>query len=200
MYVNGEKVASKAIDNSIEHSPNPLLIGTTNHRSDQGFTGSIDDVRIYNRALSSSEIQNLYNGIEEEEDTECSLPSDSSSPTGSVHAYPNMIWPPNNKMTVVSLEGYVTDELSTAVDGGGIGVSSVYLLVDGERIILRDGETDLLNSDGSFSVTTEVIAKKGMTYDVELYAEDSNSNNGFVDSTYINVPNDMSDGKSKKLQ
>jgi hypothetical protein len=37
-------------------------IGNTGYRSDrhEAFMGSIDDVRIYNRALSSSEISGVY--------------------------------------------------------------------------------------------------------------------------------------------
>ena len=45
---------------------------------------------------------------------------------------------------------------------------------------------------------------KGAEYVVELYAADTESaddggpNSGLVDSTFIRVPHDMSDGKSKK--
>jgi hypothetical protein len=119
---------------------------------------------------------------------------DTMSPTGAVHAYPNLIWPPNNKMVMVSFEGYVVDELSIARDGGGVGVSSAYILVDSKEIILRDDTTDLLGEDGSFSVTTKVKAKKGAVYDVELHAADTESeedggpNSGLVDSTHICVP------------
>jgi hypothetical protein len=86
-------------------------------------------------------------------------PEDTMAPTGSVHAYPNLIWPPNNKMVTVTLEGRVIDEMGIAQEGGGHGVSSAYLLIDGtNRIILLDDTTDLLDADGYFSV--EVKGKK----------------------------------------
>ena len=39
--------------------PNNNYIGTRDS-GDGGWSGSIDDVRIYNRALSASEVQQLY--------------------------------------------------------------------------------------------------------------------------------------------
>jgi len=130
---------------------------------------------------------------------------DTQAPTGAVHAYDNMIWSPNNKMVTVTLEGYVKDELSMARDREGIGVSAAYLLIgDTEEIILKDEDIDLLDDDGKFSVNFQVKAVKGAEYDVELYASDTESaddgepNSGLVDSTFIRVPHDMSDGKSKK--
>jgi hypothetical protein len=113
---------------------------------------------------------------------------DTTPPAGSVHAYPNLIWPPNNKMVEVTLSGYVCDELSIARDGGGIGVSSAYLLVNGEETI------PLVIDDGSFSVTKEFEARAGALYTVELYAadtkpvEDGGPNSGLIDQTYIRVP------------
>jgi hypothetical protein len=131
------------------------------------------------------------------------IPNDTMAPTGAVHAHGNFIWPGNNRMVMVTLEGYVVDELSIARDGGGIGVSSAYLLVDGNgplvdgnEIILRDGDTDLLDEDGRFSVTTEVEAVKGAVINVKLYGTDTEPeeaggpNSGLVDSTFIRVPED----------
>jgi hypothetical protein len=116
------------------------------------------------------------------------IPDDTMAPTGAVHAHGNIIWPGNNRMVTVTLEGHVVDEH---------GVSSAYLLVDGNEIILRrDGYPDLLGVDGSFSVTTEVEAVKGAVYNVELHATDNVSveaggpNSGWVDSTFIRVEED----------
>jgi len=116
------------------------------------------------------------------------IPVDRMPPTGSIHAYPNMIWPPNNKNVTVTLKGYVKDELSIARDGGGVGVSSAYLLVDGNTTI-----PIVLDTNGRFSVTVEIKAEKGVVYKVELHATDTNSvgtggpNSGLVDSTFIRV-------------
>lgn len=126
------------------------------------------------------------------------FPDDTMPPCGSVHAYPNIIWPPNNKMVSVALYGCVVDEMSIARDGNGIGISSAYLLIDGNEMIpLLDGSTNLLDAYGCFSVDFEVEATKGNEYDIRLYAADTEPqaaggpNSGLVDSTYVIVPLDM---------
>ena len=114
------------------------------------------------------------------------------SPTGAVHAHDNAILP-NDKNVIVTLDGYVKDELSIARDREGIGVSSAYLMVGSTKIILRDNTTDLLGEDGNFNVTTEVTANEGAVYIVELHATDTEPetsggpNSGLVDSTTIKV-------------
>ncbi len=137
------------------------------------------------------------------------FPADSSHPAGAVHANSNMIWPPNNKPVQVVLDGYVVDELSTARDGQGPGVSSAWIMVNDEKIVLKDDSTDLLGEDGAFRVVTDVQARKGAVYNILLYAadttpeEDGGPNMGLVDATLIKVPHDMSgkdalDALSKK--
>ena len=67
IYVNGNLVSAGAIENSLSASivntqPLQLAIrGTTINATSNPLNGSLDDVRIYNRALSASEIQQLYN-------------------------------------------------------------------------------------------------------------------------------------------
>ena len=134
-------------------------------------------------------------------DPEESCLTDSFGPSGSVHAYDNMLWSPKNKMEVVTLEGYLRDQFSIARDGGGNGISAAYLLVGGtEKIILKGEGVNLIEEDGTFSLDIEVLAEKEAVYSIELYATDTNEepNTGLADSTYIRVPHDMGGGKSGK--
>ena len=102
-------------------------------------------------------------------------------PNGSIHAYHNMTWPPDNKIVTVTLEGRVSDES---------GITSAYIRVDGnDEVTLIDlGEID------NFIVDIEIKASKGAEYFIELYATDGNpekdggANSGLVDSTSIRVP------------
>ena len=120
---------------------------------------------------------------------------DTMPPAGAVHAYPNVIWPPNKKKVKITLEGHVMDEMSVAREGDGHGVSSAYLLIDNaDKIILLDDTTNLLGADGHFSVEINVKAIKGAEYLIELFAADTNPdepNSGLVDTTYIRVPKNM---------
>ena len=60
LYVNGVQVSSLAKTGSIATSTNPLQIGGDSLYG-QYFAGRIDEVRIYNRALSVAEIQSDMN-------------------------------------------------------------------------------------------------------------------------------------------
>ena len=173
----------------------------------ENYTGLVDELAIWDVALDDSAIQELYYATDPSgSPLEPEFPVDDTlAPAGDVHAHDNLIWPANNKMVEVALDGYVRDELSIARDGEGIGVSSAYLLIDGtEMIILRDDTTDLLDANGAFSIDIEVKAVKDTEYSIELYAADSNpeetggANSGLVDSTYICVPHDMGAGWSEQ--
>ena len=56
LYVNGTQVAQPAATGAIATSTNPLPIGSDAIYG-QYFTGLIDDVRVYNTALTAAQIQ-----------------------------------------------------------------------------------------------------------------------------------------------
>lgn len=60
-YVNSVKSSSFSLDSIVSVEPATLIIGHSRSGSSQYFEGLIDDVRLYDRALSDSEIQKLYN-------------------------------------------------------------------------------------------------------------------------------------------
>lgn len=60
IYLNGVQNVSQAYSSDITYSGNTLIGGTG--VADYAFNGSIDEVRIYNRALTASEVAGLYNG------------------------------------------------------------------------------------------------------------------------------------------
>jgi hypothetical protein len=60
VYKNGIVLTSSSASGSLTPGTNPLYIGYRNG-STEIFPGLLDDVRIYNRALSPAEIMALYN-------------------------------------------------------------------------------------------------------------------------------------------
>jgi hypothetical protein len=60
LYVNGIQVASQARTGSMPATTNPLRIGGNNIWGEY-FAGRIDEMRIYNRALTQPEIQTDMN-------------------------------------------------------------------------------------------------------------------------------------------
>ncbi len=64
LYEDGKKVSTANYKLGIGTNKVDLLIGldlNTYLNYNKRFKGSIDDVRIYNRALSESEVRQLYN-------------------------------------------------------------------------------------------------------------------------------------------
>ena len=57
LYVNGTRISRKKVSGAIARSTSPLQIGGDNIYG-QNFAGTIDEVRVYNIALSASAIQN----------------------------------------------------------------------------------------------------------------------------------------------
>ncbi|MCK4781553.1 prepilin-type N-terminal cleavage/methylation domain-containing protein [Candidatus Parcubacteria bacterium] len=61
VYKDGELVYTRPQEGNIGNNTNKLLIGARGHTSPRNyFDGAIDEVRIYNRALTTAEIQKYY--------------------------------------------------------------------------------------------------------------------------------------------
>jgi hypothetical protein len=62
LFFNGYLVASNTVSGTIIYSPQNLLIGADSNLGTlwRFFKGKVDDVRLYNRALSRLEVQQLY--------------------------------------------------------------------------------------------------------------------------------------------
>ncbi len=62
LYIDTTLISSSAITGNITSNSNTTLIGRdTTGASNFNFNGLLDDVRIYNRALSATEVRQLYN-------------------------------------------------------------------------------------------------------------------------------------------
>ena len=59
LYLNGVLAASEAVSGNLLTTSGPLRIGTQG-KLEEDFKGKIDEVMIYNRALSESEIKTIY--------------------------------------------------------------------------------------------------------------------------------------------
>ena len=64
LYVDGAPAADVAQSGPVRSTDLPLLIGQMlPGNTDYNFAGTIDDVRVYNTALSAAEVQALYSGV-----------------------------------------------------------------------------------------------------------------------------------------
>jgi len=119
LYVNGSQVSSLAATAAIASSTSPLQIGGDGTYG-QYFQGTIDEVRVYNRALSAAEIQTDMNTA-----VGGTPPPDTTAPTVSITA------PANNS----AVAGTITVS-ATASDN--IAVAGVQFLLDGASLGAED--------------------------------------------------------------
>ena len=82
LFVNGSEVGNRAQSGALEISANPLRIGGNTVWAGQSFQGLIDEVRLYDRALSQAEIA----AVSQEPVVQ------PPPPTGSVCATPCSLW------------------------------------------------------------------------------------------------------------
>lgn len=64
IYKNGIQIATKSGGATISNKAKPVVLGgspANNEHSDQLFKGSLDDLKIFNKALSATEVLNIYN-------------------------------------------------------------------------------------------------------------------------------------------
>jgi hypothetical protein len=63
IYIDGELKSQRKLSIRLRETSIPIIIGADNFRSKRMFrffTGQLDDIRIYNRALSEAEVKALY--------------------------------------------------------------------------------------------------------------------------------------------
>ena len=62
LYVNGNLENSETISGNLNENGSSLLIGTRLNLPADTFAGKLDDISVYNRALTEAEIEQLYDG------------------------------------------------------------------------------------------------------------------------------------------
>ncbi|HEY2987082.1 MAG TPA: LamG-like jellyroll fold domain-containing protein, partial [Candidatus Binatia bacterium] len=112
LYINGNLAGSRALSDTVSTSTNPLRIGGDT-LTKRFFQGLIDEVRIYDRALSQSEIQSDMN-----------TPLESTRPPAPTLPTVKLTAPANR----ASVAGATTVSANAADDSGHV---SVQFLLDG---------------------------------------------------------------------
>jgi hypothetical protein len=163
LYVNGTQIASQAFAGSIITSTSPLRIGG-NSVWGEYFTGRIDDVRIYNRALTAAQIQSDMNTP-----VGGTPPPDTTPPTVAVTA-PTSGATYTTNATPLTLSGTASDNVGvTAVawssDRGGSGSASGTTTWSASGIALSPGTNvitvtarDAANNPGTATLTVNYDA------------------------------------------
>jgi hypothetical protein len=113
MYVNSSLVGSLTINGSIFTTPDPLRIG--GDWSGEMFTGLIDDVRIYNRALTQTAIQSdMYLAVDPPSG---SIPPTAAGPTlapSQPGTSPSISFADSNFLNVTSISSLLSSSVFDA--------------------------------------------------------------------------------------
>ncbi|MBN2489034.1 MAG: AbfB domain-containing protein [Methanosarcinaceae archaeon] len=198
-YINGEFKDTKRSTASTPKSVSKLLIGIDPPGATEYFKGAMDDLRIYNYALSQSEIRTLYEG-------ETAPPAGDITPPSTV-GFSGLIFESRGKSSGSSVQipltlngikenignmditlGYDSSVLeATEVIKGGLTTNSLfdYNIVDGTiKISLADKAG--FSGDGSIAyVRFDVIGAEGSSSPLEITKLSANK---AEDLSVINIP------------
>ena len=117
LYVDGMQVSERPHTGAILPTTIPLLLGQMlPNQSEYNFPGVLDDVRVYNRALTSAEVEDLYAGTVANEEA-----ADGASGLGL--PFPN---PAPSRVTVPLALARSGDVLVTVVDALGRIVATLH--------------------------------------------------------------------------
>lgn len=160
-YMNGVQVSSLAIAGSITVTANPLRIGGTPSLTGQYFAGLIDEVRIYNRALSQQEIAT---------DMNTPVAPDITNPTVNITA---------------PAAGNVSGTVNvTASAADNVAVTGVQFLLNGSNL----GAEDLTPP---YATSWNTTTTANGPYILTARARDAAGNTTTSDEVLITVDNDM---------
>jgi hypothetical protein len=209
IFVNGvEYPLIQSTGNYASWVTNQLNIGYRPYTSIVGsFNGAIDDVRIYNRALSESEIKSLYNSY------------NPKTTTGTLQQGLVLDMPLKLDYTKNETAGseIMTDRTPYSNDGQNYGatITSDGASFDGVSNFIQIGESDVLDITKSITisfwykipelnVTQRLITKKvgggtfGLGYETSFYntnrfltVYNNGDNRIYLYSDYINNPDDV---------
>jgi hypothetical protein len=192
-YLNGALDRTTSVTCSVSNTNSrPIRIGA-NGAGSEGFNGRIDDVRIYNRPLSATEIQN-----------DMSTPLSSSSGSGAT----NDTTAPTISVTAPASGATVSGTVSLAANAAdNVGVAGVRFKVDGVNVGSEDlsapygvswSTTQFANGSHSITATARDAAGNVKTSNVVTVSV-NNGGSAAPTVTFSANPTSISSGNASTL-
>ena len=147
-YLDGQLWTSTAVSGTTIFNNYPIRFGRSQHTYWKDFTGELDDIGFWNRALTQQEITNLYNGCTENEIT--------TQPTNSVNSIGS-----NAQFSVNAVAGSAFQWQSNPSNFGWLNVLSNANYSGGTTNTLTVNNVQLANHNQPF----RVIASNGNCVD-----------------------------------
>jgi hypothetical protein len=153
MYVDGTLVLNTATTGSIDSASGMVAsIGYEKFNNSRWFSGSLDDVRIYNRALSATEVQQLYNATAGTHTNVSSAGSNDLS--NGLVGWWTMDGKNISSTTVSDTSGNGNDGTLTSSQTTTIGKVGQALVFDGTGGMSIGGSTVYANTGAPFTLST----------------------------------------------
>jgi glucose/arabinose dehydrogenase/PKD repeat protein len=166
LFVNGVQVGVRQFSGSIPQSAQPLRIGGNAVWGDEWFQGQIDEVRVYNRALSAAEIA-------ADRDT----PVGGGGPPGPDTTVPSV------SITAPQGGANVSGSVSVAADAAdNVGVAGVQFKLDGANLGSED-------TSAPYSVAWDTTSAASGSHTLTAVARDAAGNSGSSQSVVVSVDN-----------
>ena len=193
LYQDGVRVddsdsATAGTYSGMENSNTSLTIGRLTEGATTYFAdGLIDEVEIFDRALSQTEIQDIYNAGSA---GKCKIPPNNSPVCTDATPSSDSLWPPNHKFVDITVNG-VTD-----ADGDDVTIEVTGITQDEPTNGLGEGDQSP-DGTGVGTDTTSVRAERsglddGRVYEISFTADDGNG--GMCSgSVLVGVPHDKKD-------
>jgi hypothetical protein len=163
LYVDGETVSGSFAAGSYDSPPavtTNMRIGAWNHAPDRRFNGAIDDVRIYDRALSDTEVQQLY-----QEGSAGLVAHWKFDETSGTTAYDSA---GSNNGTLVNGPVWTTGQIDGALDFDGVNdyvqVADQPIFDTGDKLTVANWFKTTTNQSVKGMVTHDSSDYKYMTY------------------------------------
>jgi methionine-rich copper-binding protein CopC len=158
MYVNGNLVASQSNSGTITTTTNPLTIG--GDWSGEMFTGKIDNIRIYNTALSQSAIK-----------------TDMNTPIGSTPSVTSVA--PASSATNVAISTSVTATFNEGLNASTVTTSTVQLTDATGKVVASTVSYNATNNTVTLTPTSPL--SNNLTYSFTIFGgvngvKDANGN------------------------
>ena len=165
-FVNGAQVATAPATGSPPNTALPLRIGGNNVWAGEFFGGLIDEVRVYDRALSAAEIA-----------------ADRDAPVAGGGGPPSDSTPPSVSVTAPAAGATVSGDVSLAANASdNVGVESVQFRVDGENVGAAD-------TSAPYSVSWDSRSVANGNRQVTAVARDAAGNSQTSGAVGVNVQN-----------
>ncbi|MFC1769237.1 DUF2341 domain-containing protein [Nanoarchaeota archaeon] len=210
-YVDGVLNINQSYTDTLSTSNEPLTVGDAKQWSEEEFNGTIDEVRIYNRVLSPSEIQeNYYSNVGKYDSDKWNFYMNRSGLTNGTYSYQGFVEDQYSNVNSTEVRYYTVDQVDPTVSTietndsspaktdqiylnwtvyNGNALNTTWLKIQNSTGIYNVSYTAVSGAEDIANYTYTVNDAKGTVLNFTAFVNDSSGNNGSSTVLQITVGN-----------